>query len=566
MYGAFPGELQEGVMDRTTLGRLPFLAAFFVALAAMPLDIFSFNQRQVGTAKVSPWSQRLSTACARVTAGWTRCLAFLRSPGFQLAAAAAILVLVVSGQLHAEGVVLFAGLISTPDEAREQINKLGIDMSAIMAKAKAETRELTPEEVTSFDAMDTDREKLLATEKRLLKAAELDGTRGRQTEPTIPAPQQTRSAAPTPSSVVLANHERAAAVQAWLLAGAATHTRTAADVEAVRKFGLTLEQRQLNMTLGSIALRSKAREDIKEWEERYLGVDVISPDTGGHFAVPNETMRALEVALLAYGGMRTVATVLRTNTGGALPIPTMNDTNNEGAIIGEAVCDTTEVYPTLGQLVLDAYTYTSRNVLMSVEFIQDNAINAAERIGTMLGDRIARITNRHFTVGTGSGQPKGIVTAATSSGVTTASATAVSYDEIVDLVHSVDPAYRTDAKFMFHDNVLKALKKMKVPQFSGDTAGYPLWVAGMSVKEPDRIDGYAYVINQHMPLAAASQKAILFGALEKYLIRDVRDVTVMRLDELFAQCRQVAFLAFSRHDGDLLDAGTHPVKYLTMHA
>jgi HK97 family phage major capsid protein len=80
--------------------------------------------------------------------------------------------------------------------------------------------------------------------------------------------------------------------------------------------------------------------------------------------------------------------------------------------------------------------------------------------------------------------------------------------------------------------------------------------------QPDTLLGYPYVINQSVATIAAGSKSVLFGQLDKYIIRDVRDVTVLRLDELFAVLGQVAFLALSRHDGDLLDAGTHPVKYL----
>ena len=113
---------------------------------------------------------------------------------------------------------------------------------------------------------------------------------------------------------------------------------------------------------------------------------------------------------------------------------------------------------------------------------------------------------------------------------------------------------------MFADSTLKALKKIKIPQFSGDTNGMPLWQPGLVQGQPDRILGYPFVINQDVAAMAASAKAIVFGDLSKYLIRDVRDVTLLRLDERYAENHQVAFLAFSRHDGDLLDAGTDPVK------
>jgi HK97 family phage major capsid protein len=212
-------------------------------------------------------------------------------------------------------------------------------------------------------------------------------------------------------------------------------------------------------------------------------------------------------------------------------------------------------------MVLDAWKYSSKYILASIEFLQDTSINANQFIGAALGDRIARITNDHFTTGTGS-QPNGIVTAATSSGITTASNSVITYDNLVDLEHSVDPAYRTGARFMLHDTALKIIKKLKVLQFSGDTGGIPLWVPGLTANAPDTILGYPYTINQSMATIAAGSKSALFGRLEKYYIRDVRDVSVLRLDELFALLGQVAFLALSRHDGDLLDAGTNPVKYL----
>ena len=116
---------------------------------------------------------------------------------------------------------------------------------------------------------------------------------------------------------------------------------------------------------------------------------------------------------------------------------------------------------------------------------------------------------------------------------------------------------------MLNEKMLKILKKIKIPQFSGDTNGQPLWRPGLSAGVPDTIDGDPYTINQEMP-SGSGQKAIIYGDLSKYIIRDVRDITLVRLDERYAELGVVAFLAFSRHDGDLLDAGTNPVKYLTM--
>ena len=85
----------------------------------------------------------------------------------------------------------------------------------------------------------------------------------------------------------------------------------------------------------------------------------------------------------------------------------------------------------------------------------------------------------------------------------------------------------------------------------------------MVAGQPDLVMGFPYVINQSMTTPATGVKSILFGDLSKYIIRDCRDVVLIRLDERYADYHQVGFLAFARSDGDLLDAGTHPVKYGT---
>lgn len=548
----------------------PFLLAMLVGLMAMPTNVYQICAWNVGTVPIDPWRIKTAAALRSVGSAIAAWFARLFTPRLAFASAAMLLALLAAHAGAADaGVVMAAipGLAGMPvEELRQRKGELATQADQVLNDAA--TRAWGSEDETKFNALHADIEEInqhiTRREKMEQVRASLDQPNGRRSEPVPPAGTQRSATPPTQSRKRGSAADQAMALLGWFMG--ASNRRSDAMSQAAARCGINLDEKSLSLALAARAPKSLRSEDLKEWEERgYLGVDVISPDTGGHYLVPDETMRSLEVALLAFGGMRSVATVLRTDTGADLPIPTMDDTSNEGAIIAEAIEETNEVLPTINQLVLEAYTYTSKKIPVSIEFMQDNAINFAARVGELLGTRIARITNRHFTVGTGNSQPKGIVTAATNSGVTALSGTAFSYDNIVDLVHSVDPAYRNNgAKFMFHDNSLKALKKIKIPQFSGDTQGQPLWRPGLAAGVPDTIDGYGYEINQHMPLPTTGQKAIIFGALNKYQIRDVRLVEVMRLNELRAEFRQVLWLAFSRHDGDLLDAGTHPVKYLTM--
>lgn len=290
----------------------------------------------------------------------------------------------------------------------------------------------------------------------------------------------------------------------------------------------------------------------------------LSASTGasGGYTVPTGFYNQLEVALKAYGGIVGTAEEIVTDAGNTLPFPTMNDTGNTGARIAESAAVATNVDPTYGVVNLSAYMYTSKTILVPVQLLDDSAFNVEGFLAEACGIRLARIINTECTTGTGSSQPNGIVTAS-AAGVTTAGATAITYNEVIGLIHSVDPLYRVNGQFMFHDNILLYLRKL------ADSSGRPLWIAG-GVSEgiqnavPDTFAGYKYVINQDMASAVTTGlKTILFGALNKYKLRRVKGVQMVRFGERYMDNLQIGVMAFHRADGNLIDAGTNPVKRIT---
>jgi len=352
------------------------------------------------------------------------------------------------------------------------------------------------------------------------------------------------------------------AVRGWLLGHTEDGGAQAQHVEAAKRVGLNIRSGAIELRMAP-PLRSLHPRDVEAWEKRApMGV---GSGAIGLYTAPDSPMGALERALLAFGGMRQVSTVYRTASGTDMPFPTNNDTSNKGAILAENT-QVAEVDATFGQLVLNSFKYSSKMVLVARELLQDSAVNIPELIGQILGERIGRIQNDHFTTGDNSSKPNGVVTAATSASITSAAATTITYDNLVDLVHTLDPAYRPNARFMFNDGALKIIKKIKVAQYSGDTVGAPLWIPGLAGALADTIMGYPYVINQSVATPAASSKSVLFGDFSKYLIRDVADVRLIRMEERYADYDQVGFTAFMRSDADLRDAGTHPVYYMTQGA
>ncbi len=201
------------------------------------------------------------------------------------------------------------------------------------------------------------------------------------------------------------------------------------------------------------------------------------------------------------------------------------------------------------------YKFSSKKVAIPFELLQDQGpgIDLEAFVRRALATRIARIQNRKFTVGSGTNEPQGAGTAAgIGKGGLTGQTTTVLPDDLIDLEHSIDPAYRAmpGVRWMFHDTTLRQLKKMK------DTQNRPLWLPGFDTKEPDTFLGYRYAINQHMPVMAASAKSILFGDLSQYMIRDVMAVTLFRFDDsAFISLGQIGFLAWARADGRLISAG-----------
>jgi HK97 family phage major capsid protein len=468
-------------------------------------------------------------------------------------------------------------------ELREEKGRLAHEADQILKSASEDGRaDLRKEEDEKFEALHGDIEKLTKQIQRLEKQetvnASLNESDGRRSQQQLSNHENRGSRYASTGRIT--ERDRSEAFRAWACAGFAEYDPKQETRDLARRCGFPLEAKSVKVAMfapkalratewsgGESGSMRPSAEDKREWqaaidEERAALTGLQSSTTTGGYTVADEMMRSLEVALLAFGGMRSVSTVLRTATGGPLPIPTTNDTANKGEIIAENITSN-ELEMTFGQLVLDAWKYSSKYVLASMEFLQDTSINASAFLGDALGTRIARIQNDHFTTGTGS-QPNGVVTAATSSAITFAGVATVTYDNLVDLLHSVDPAYRPNGRWMFHDGGgLKMLKKVKILQYSGDTTGVPLWQPGLTVGQPDTIMGYPYTINQSMTTPATGVKSILFGDFSKYIIRDVREVELRRLDELYAVLGQTAFLAFARADGDLLDAGTRPVKYGT---
>jgi HK97 family phage major capsid protein len=283
----------------------------------------------------------------------------------------------------------------------------------------------------------------------------------------------------------------------------------------------------------------------------------VGTDSSGGYVVPDLFRNELQTTLKAFGGVREVANVITTDSGQNLEWPTFDGTAQVGAIVAENV-QVAELDPAFGIASLDSYLWSSKLVRVPIQLTQDSAIDIESFLRNALAERIARIQNTKFTVGTGTGEPDGVAVGATV-GKTAASATVLTPDEIIDLVHSVDPAYRANGKFMLNDAIIATIRKMK----EATTNAY-MWQPGMQAGVPSTLLGYPVITNQDMDASLATTDiAALFGDFKKYyVIRDVKSFEVMVLKERYADYHQVGYLGFARSDGTKAD--TAAVKSLKM--
>lgn len=285
--------------------------------------------------------------------------------------------------------------------------------------------------------------------------------------------------------------------------------------------------------------------------------NTMSTTTGsqGGYTVQSDVASILFDALKGYSGVRQVATIIQTDMGNSMSFPTSDGTSETGELIAQNTT-ATAADPSFGTVALDAYKFSSKIIAVPFELLQDSNIDIEAFINRRFADRLGRITNTYFTTGTGSSQPKGVVVAS-SLGKTGASGqtTTVIADDLIDLVHSVDVAYRSLGRcsFMMNDATLATIQKLK------DSTGRPIFLPGydgLSGPMADTILGYPVIINNDVVVMAASAKSILFGDFSFYYIRDVMQAELFRFtDSAYAKLGQVGYLAWMRSGGNLLDTG-----------
>jgi len=287
--------------------------------------------------------------------------------------------------------------------------------------------------------------------------------------------------------------------------------------------------------------------------------------TAGGYTVPTELANIMVKSMLAWGPMYDpgITTEIVTSGGGTITMPTVNDTTTvvQKHAEGVTLTDDGGSDVTFGEKQLDAYPFNTEWLRVSKELADDSVFAMETILGNLLGERLGRRANLELTTGDGTGDPNGVVTAS-ASGKVAASTSAITADEIIDLLHSVDPAYRMGprVRFMFNDGTLAAIRKLK------DGQNNYLWQMGnVQAGVPGSLLGYNYSVNQAVAGLGdgVNSRVMVFGDFSKYYVRKVGSPLIGAIqDKDFWPGFGVA--GYIRFDGELAD--TAAVKHMALAA
>ena len=449
----------------------------------------------------------------------------------------------------------------------ETIRKLKEQRSSVMAQwsgllKTAETREWSPEEaqmVAQLQAKVDDLDKRVAACEAYVNAdpeedqkaiedaqetnanapddAEMKEEKKRSSQASRSA-YASRRAMPAPGFVSDYNdrqrtRDKNLALRGFLLGNDATNEQRA----AAERTGLNLNSRSLSIPLSAYQI-----------EER----DNTSSGSAGGYTIPQGFLAELNIRRALFNPMREHARVIQTETGNPLPLPTVDDTSTTGSLVSEASASSASDV-TFGQITLNSYTYRTL-VKASNELLRDTGIDIQAYLAQLMGDRIGRSESAAFATGTGSSQPQGFVTGA-SAGVTAASATAITINEVVGLINSLDAAYHPNAKFAMHQSVWYYLLRLQ------DSLGRNLIPMNYADPTDRRLMGFPVILNNSMASSVATTaKTIAFGDFEQFYIRDAGPLEIRRLDERYADAYETGFLAVGRRDSKVVQ--TNAIKLL----
>ncbi|EGT4320320.1 phage major capsid protein [Cronobacter sakazakii] len=295
-------------------------------------------------------------------------------------------------------------------------------------------------------------------------------------------------------------------------------------------------------------LSTEEKRTLKEFRAQGID-DGEGGGSKGGFTVPKQFRNRVVEAMKAYGGIAGVCQILSTSNGQDIDWTYSDGTADMGVMLGENE-EASEGDVTFESITIGAKKMTSKIIRVSNELLLDSGIDMNGYLAARIAQRLGRGEAAQIVNGDGTGKNVKGLAKWVKKTMTAAAADAFTWEELLTLKHSVDPAYRNSPKFRFafNDNTLLKISSMK------DAQGRPLWLPDVVGMAPATVLNVPYVIDQAIADIGAGKQFVYCGDFDRFILRRVAYMTLMRLTERYAEFDQVGFLAFHRFDCALEDA------------
>ncbi len=292
---------------------------------------------------------------------------------------------------------------------------------------------------------------------------------------------------------------------------------------------------------------------LDEKQKRALAVGV---DASGGYLTPASFADTFTASLKAHDEIFDAARLFETDKGTACGFPTDDDTSAVATLVAENAVSTTASPVTFDNVAFGRCPqWRSGHIVASMELAADSAYPLANVLAGMFGRRMARGVGAQFIAN---------LIADSDAGVTSAATGAVTGDELLDLVASVDPAYAANGGFLMNITTLTALRKLKA-----STAGSYLLDFDRDPNGRLMLFDFPVFISPSLANMSAGTKPIAFGDLSRFIRRQVRNSLAVKVyNERYAEKGQVGYESFLRVDGKLAKAASSPlpIRFLACHS
>lgn len=422
----------------------------------------------------------------------------------------------------------------------ERTRLLG-EMRTMNDLAESESRSFTAEESETYSRLETDFDERGATIKRETKLAAAEAELAERNAISVDG-RLTQVSDDTETRDV-------------------RYTETREYRSALRDY---LRKGELEMSPENRGILAKGTEELRDQAK---GTNSL-----GGFLVPIDFQKQLALHALQAGTMRqnrAGQNAIVTGSGEQLQIP-KTTVYGSASWVTEGSASTGND-SSFGQVTLYAFT-ARRLVKVSVELVQDNAVDLESHLAKAIGMSIGRLENTGYWVGSGVNQPTGLITVLQTLGApgigktgATGQTIAITADDVIDLFFSVGPQYRANGEYVMNDSTVKAVRKLKDSTGNYLFATTPGSGGSLAYATPDTLQGKPLWSDPDVPAMAAGAYSVIFGDLSAYQIRDVgvagpeaesRPIgafSVIRLNERFMDGLQIGFLGYHRTDGNMID-------------